>query len=384
VSSMPEIQKENDSSSYREERFRLLVDAISDYAIFLLDPEGRILTWNTGAESIKGYKAAEVIGRNFSIFYSHEDIRSGKPRLQLETARLEGRSEDEGWRVRKDGSRFWANTVLTSLRDESDRIYGFAKVTRDMSRLKRSEDALRLSLEQLRAEIEQRNEAERAVRESEASVRDLSARLLRLQDEERRRLGRELHDTVGQLLVGIKLALGALHAQAQAGDFTRRFAECNDLLDAAMREVRTMSYLLYPPMLEETGLRATAEWYIEGFRQRSGIAVQFEAVHNFLRMPRDSEVVLFRILQESLTNVHRHSGSRTAQVRLKTEDQRAILEVEDQGKGAFTSVLDSEESALGSLGVGLRGMKERVHQLGGTLEFISSESGTIVRASLPV
>ena len=380
--SVPEIEKDDSSLGYREDRFRLLVEAVRDYAIFLMDAEGRILSWNSGAERIKGYKSEEVMGKDFSMFYPPEDIREGKPRRHLEQAKREGRCEEEGWRVRKDGLQFWANTVITPLRDGEERIYGFAKVTRDLSEMKRDEEALRHSMAQLRREIEQRSEAERTVRQSEASIRDLSARLLRLQDDERRRLGRELHDSVGQLLVGIKLALGALKSQAARGDFSRELAECNQLADTAVREVRTMSYLLYPPMLEETGLSATVEWYLGGFRQRSGIAVKFEAAPDFDRLSRDAELALFRVLQESLTNVHRHSGSPTAQVRLKMEGKMAVVEVEDQGKGAPAAALEIG-GGVKSLGVGLRGMSERTRQLGGKLEVVSSKKGTMVRATVP-
>lgn len=384
MSIVPEIGKEDLSLRYREERFRLLVEAARDYAICLVDTEGRVLSWNSGAERINGYKADEVVGKDISIFYPPEDIRAEKPGRQLELAKQEGRAEDEGWRVRKDGSLFWANVVITPLRDDKERIYGYAKITRDLSDLRRSEAALRDSMEQLLAEIEQRTEAERAVRQSEAAVRALSARLLRLQDAERRRLGRELHDSVGQLLVGIKLALKRLESQAGKGeDFNPEVAECNHLLDVASREVRTMSYLLYPPMLEETGLRATAEWYLRGFRQRSGIDVKLETSANLQRLPRETELVLFRVLQESLANVHRHSGSRKAEVRLKMEAEAAVLEIEDQGKGLPPEALEPD-GQIASHGVGLRGMSERVRELGGKLELFSGEKGTTVRATVPV
>ncbi len=383
MSSVPEIRKDDISLRFREDRFRLLVEAVRDYAIFLLDTEGRVLSWNSGAERIKGYKSEEVIGKDFSIFYPPEDVRAGKPWQQLELAKREGRAEDEGWHVRKDGSVFWANAVIAPLRDGEGRVYGFAKITRDLTDLRRSEEVLRHSMEQLLGEIEQRTEAERAVRQSEAAVRALSARLLRLQDAERRRLGRELHDSVGQLLVGIKLTLNTLESQADKGeDFNGELKECNELLDAAMREVRTMSYLLYPPMLEETGLRSTVEWYLGGFRQRSGIDVKLKAAPDFERLSREAELVLFRVLQESLGNMHRHSGSATAEVRLKVEGETAVLEVEDQGKGLPAAAL-APDVHMGTLGVGLRGMSERVRELGGKLELASSERGTIVRAIVP-
>ena len=188
VSSMADVRK---TPSFREDRFRLLVEAVRDYAIFMLDPEGRILTWNSGAERIKGYRAEEVIGKHFSILYPPEDIQAGKTEKELEIVRQEGRFEEEGWRLRKDGSRFWADVVITALRDEAGTLYGFGKVTRDLTERKLTEDILRRSMKQLEEEIKYRIQAERSAREAEASVRQLSQRLLRLQDEERRRLGRD-------------------------------------------------------------------------------------------------------------------------------------------------------------------------------------------------
>ena len=374
----------NGNASLDGDRYRLLVQAVRDYAIFMLDPAGRILTWNAGAERIKGYRAEEVIGKHFSIFYPERDIQSGKTEMELEIAEREGRFEEEGWRVRKDGSRFWADVVITALRDESGRLIGFGKVTRDLTERKLSEDALRLSMEQLETENKFRMEAERSAREAEASVRELSQRLLQLQDEERRRLGRDLHDSVGQLLVGAKMALGALASEAGRRDWDQQIAEYEALLDLAMREVRTMAYLLYPPMLEEMGLRTAVESYLEGFGQRSRIQIDFQIAKDFNRLPRETELALFRVLQESLTNVHRHSGSPTAQIRLRIENGAAVLEVEDQGKGAPAAAVELNSDSLRELGVGLRGMKERVRQLGGKLELFSSEQGTTVKATVPL
>jgi PAS domain S-box-containing protein len=369
---------------FGEYRFRLLVEAVRDYAIFMLDPEGRILTWSVGAERIKGYKAEEVIGKHFSIFYLAHDVNSGKTEKELEIARRDGRFEEEGWRVRKDGSRFWANVVITALRDEGGRLYGFGKVTRDLTDRKLAEDALRRSAQQLQEEIKYRIEAERSARQAEASVRDISQRLLRLQDEERRRLGRELHDSVGQLLVGTKLALRALATEEGRRSWDQRVAECESILEQAIREVRTTSFLLYPPMLEELGLRTAVESYLEGFRQRSGIQIDFQAAQEFGRLAGEIELALFRVLQESLTNIHRHSGSPTAQIRLSVEEQMVVLEVQDQGKGAPTEALKFSSDFLRARGVGLRGMNERLTQVGGKLEVFSKEPGTLVRATVPL
>lgn len=325
------------SIHFGEDRFRLLVEAVRDYAIFMLDSEGRIQSWNAGAERIKGYREPEVIGKHFSIFYTQEDVASGKPELKLEIAKREGRAEDEGWRVRKDGSRFWASVVITALRDGDGRIYGFGKVTQDLSERKMMEDMLRQSIQQRDQEIKQRIETERSAREAEASVRDLSQRLLRLQDEERRRMGRELHDSVGQLFAAMKMALGALAREEGKRNWRAQVLECEFLLEQAIREVRTMSYLFYPPMLEELGLRTAVESYLEGFRQRSGIRIDFQVAPKFGRLPAEIELTLFRVLQESLSNVHRHSGSPTAQIRLWVENEAAVLEVQDRRRRLWHS-----------------------------------------------
>jgi PAS domain S-box-containing protein len=381
VSSMADVRK---TPSFGEDRFRLLVEAVRDYAIFMLDPEGRILTWNAGAERIKGYRAEEAIGRHFSIFYPPEDIPAEKTEKELEIARQEGRFEEEGWRVRKDGSLFWADVVITALRDEAGNLYGFGKVTRDLTERKLTEDILRRSMKQLEEEIKYRIQAERSAREAEASVRELSQRLLRLQDEERRRLGRELHDSVGQLLVGAKMTLDVLTTEEGRRNWEEHIGECDLILEQATREVRTMSYLFHPPMLEEMGLKSAVQSYLEGFRQRSGIHIDFQVDPDFCRLSSDTELVLFRVLQESLTNVHRHSESPTAQVWLRIEDQAVVLEVLDQGKGVPAAILEFRNDSIGTLGVGLRGMNERLRQLGGKLELVSSSVGTRVRATVPL
>ncbi|MGB2670908.1 MAG: PAS domain S-box protein [Candidatus Acidiferrum sp.] len=363
-----------------EERFRLLVDAVQDYAIFMLDVGGHISSWNTGAERLKGYAASEIMGRHFSVFYPQEEILAGKPQAELETAAREGRLEDEGWRLRKDGSRFWASVIITAVKNETGELIGFGKVTRDFTEKLKTAEALR-------AEIAERAEAQRKLHDSERSLRQLSLRLLQSQDEERRRIGRDLHDSVGQYLVGLKMKVDSLKSSAargQRGD-TRELADCSQLIEEAISEVRTMSYLLYPPMLEELGLKSAIPWYLDGFAKRSGIKTTFEVSPDFDRIPGDQELALFRVLQESLTNVHRHSGSSTAVIRLMTRDRVVMLEVIDVGKGMQSKNNEDEVHGWkGALGVGLRGMKERMQQLGGSLEISSGEEGTTITAALPL
>ena len=365
---------------HSEQRFRMFVDAVQEYAIFMLDVQGHVSTWNNGAKRIKGYGISEIIGKHFSVFYPEEDIRSGKPQRELEIAAKEGRLEDEGWRLRKDGSRFWANVIITALRDETGRLVGFGKVTRDFTERIRANEALR-------KEIEERTEVQRKLRDSEKSLRQLSLRLLQTQDEERRRIARDLHDSVGQYLVGLKMKVDSLKCSAERNhrQDAGELAECAQLTEEAIKEVRTISYLLYPPMLEELGLKSAIPWYLEGFTKRSGIKTTFEVSSVFDRIPGDLELALFRVLQESLTNVHRHSGSSTAIVRLLTRNRAVILQVIDEGKGTGSKNWeDRAQDWMGAFGVGLRGMSERMRQLRGDLEIASTEAGTTITATLPL
>lgn len=349
----------------RDVQFRLLVEAVQDYAIFVLDPAGNVRTWNAGARRIKQYEASEIIGKHFSTFYPEEDKRNRKPQWELEVAAQEGRFEDEGWRIRKDGSRFWANVIITALRDQSGKLVGFGKVTRDFT---------------------ERMETKEALEKSERSLRELSLHLLSTQDEERKRIGRDLHDSLGQYLAVLKIKLEAAASliASQPDLAAQDLTECIRMADDSIKEVRTVSYLLYPPMLEEMGLKSAIPWYLDGFSSRSGIKTTFKAEDDFVRLSAEAELALFRVLQESLTNVHRHSESKTAQVRLCTDNGNAVLEVQDYGKGFNRTLMEQGgEDWMGALGVGVRGMHERMQQLKGKLEIITKERGTLVRAMMP-
>jgi signal transduction histidine kinase len=243
-----------------------------------------------------------------------------------------------------------------------------------------AEEALRNTLEKLEIRVADRT---KALRDSEQSLRHLSTRLLHLQDEERRRLARELHDSTGQKVTALALHLAI--PSAEAASLTPRAREalsesCN-LAEEVVREIRTLSYLLHPPFLDELGLAAALRWYAEGFAQRSGIRVDLNLPATWTRAPKDTELALFRIVQESLTNIHRHSASSSAKISLSRNGAGLQLEIEDAGRGIPAEVLDSDGPQ--SLGVGLRGMRERVNQLGGQFQIHSNSRGTIVKVSLP-
>ena len=233
------------------------------------------------------------------------------------------------------------------------------------------------ALSRLESEIEVRERAEE-------ELRQLSLRLMTLQDEERRRIARELHDTAGQTLAAIKMSIALIRPFEKSNPELQVLVDdLNALADTALQEVRTASYLLHPPLLDEAGIASAARWFSEGFAQRSGIDVHCDIPDTIERPSRDCELVLFRILQESLTNVHRHSGASAAVIRLRSDGHVLQLEIADNGKGIVAERLHRFQSSNSNTGVGIAGMRERVRQLGGHLELRSSESGTTVHVSPP-
>jgi signal transduction histidine kinase len=216
-----------------------------------------------------------------------------------------------------------------------------------------------------------------------AGLRQLSARLLQAQDDERRRLARELHDSVGQLLAAITMNIQTVQSTPLLPAAAAASAENAKLIDQISTEIRTMSHLLHPPLLDEVGLASALRWYIDGFSKRSKISVNLEIAGDFGRLSNDMEIAIFRIVQECLTNVHRHSNSNIGEVRLERDAERVSVEIKDAGKG----IPLEKQKALSSSqqgGVGFRGMRERIQQLGGRLEIQSDERGTIVKAAMPV
>lgn len=342
-----------------EERFRLLLESIRDHAIYMLDLDGRVLTWNSGAEQMTGYSRQEIMGKHFSVFYTPEDIRAAKPEAALRTAAEHGRYEQEGWRLHQNGSRFWANSVITALHDSYGNLTGFSKVIHDLTERKISEE----------------------------SLRELSGLVLRLQDEERGRLARELHDSTAQTLSALSLNLALVNKISSVVRQPRAAKVLSDsltLADQASRELRTLSYLLHPPLLDNSGVGQALRWYIDGFIQRTKIDVDLTISPPELgRLPNELERTILRIVQECLTNVYRHSQSSTASVQLARGPAEITLAVQDQGKGFPAEESDRMSKSQVTLGVGIRGMMERVKQLGGSMQVRSANPGTIVEVTLP-
>ena len=355
------------------ELFRLLVDSVRDYAIFVLDPEGRVLTWNEGAKALKGYSREEIVGQHFSKFYLPEAVQSGWPARELTLAAKDGRFSDEGWRVKKDGSSFWASVIITALRDPNGQLSGFAKVTQDLSERKEWEERTQDLNKELRARVAQLDEYKRVIELRTIELQRLSAQLLQIQDEERRRLARELHDELGQQLTALKMEL-------DTGDKHKRASQ---LADTSLSMVRNISYLLHPPLLDESGLRPALHWYVDGLSARSKIEISLVLKPQlFPRLPKDLEVTVFRVVQESLTNVFRHSGSESARVEIEKLADRVTVRVRDYGKGCPPDLGGVRQSVR--LGVGISGMRERVRQFGGELMVVRAEPGTLVEATIPL
>ena len=466
-----------------EEKFRLMVNGIQDHAIIRVDLEGRITTWNRGAERLFGFRSLEIIGEPFHRLYN--TCESDTPQRHLRTALEQGHVNDECRQVRKDGTEFWATADITLLRNEQGEPRGYAVITRDITERRQQREEIQRREAQLNAFFsnapvglaiidkdllfqringpfaelngldfrDQIGKPLRAViadlshqiepllrkvantgepllaqeikgpipstpgatgwwlkslfpiakdgdvvtqmgivvqditglKRAESAVRRLSGRLLQVRDDERRRLARDLHDSLGQTLTAIKMNLSYLGRDTSSLDERGRnaVAESKELVDNSLKEVRTLSHLLHPPMLDDVGLLAAIRWYANGFSQRSSIQVELNLPADLPRLPTELETAVFRVVQESLTNVHRHSGSTTATVRLEREADLLHLYVIDQGCGISPEKLSSGQETA-TIGVGLLGMRERLRQLRGQLEINSNSQGTSVHAIFPV
>ncbi|HVI80652.1 MAG TPA: sensor histidine kinase [Candidatus Acidoferrum sp.] len=271
-----------------------------------------------------------------------------------------------------------------------------SELTTEAAHRREAEARLEEAHEQLERRVEQRTgeltealamlQSEMEIREeAEGQFRDLSVRLMTLQDDERRRIARDLHDSTGQTLSALKMAVASLqHSVNGTVGISRLMDDVNALADEALREIRTTSYLLHPPLLDEAGFASAARWFVDGFSKRSNIKIECDIPQRSERLSKECELVLFRVLQESLTNVHRHSGASSASVTLTMDQRRLELQVSDNGSGIAKTTLAQVDEPGRQLGVGIAGMRERVRKLGGRLDLQSSKAGTKLSVSLPM
>src|SRR5437660_1877004 len=382
-----------------EERFRLLVQSVQEYAISNLDPVGNVVSWNKGAERLKGYRAEEIVGKHLSALYPPEDLASGKPQQILEEAVQRGQSEDEGWRIRKDGSRFWANVVVTALRDATGTLQGFAKVTRDMTErhgkeetLVKAKELLELRVEQrttvlarvnheLRTEIAERARAEEQLRASLDQLRALAARLQSVREEERKSIAREIHDELGQACTAIKMDLALISRKAtkRQTKLLAKVASSIQLVDSAIVTLRKIASELRPRTLDDLGLPAALEAQAQEFEARTGVRCRILLPPESLVLDPDRSTAIFRIFQESLTNVARHAHATRVEARLEREVNQVVLQVRDNGSGFDREEVKSRKS------LGLVGMHERALLLNGELKVESVPgTGTTLTLRIPL
>ncbi len=362
-----------------EERFRLLVEGVQEYAIFQLDPGGNVVSWNAGAQRLKGYTSAEIIGHHFSIFYPQEDLRNNKPRDILARAVRLGQTKDEGWRVRKDGTRFWANVVVTALRDSSGVLLGYAKLTRDTTEnreraeaLTKAKELLELRVEQrtavltrvnheMRTEIAERQRAEEQLRKSRDQLRALAARLQSVREEERTYIAREIHDELGQACTAIKMDLALISRKltGRQAALRAKVESSIELVDGTIVTLRRIASELRPRTLDDLGLPAALEAQAQEFESRTGIHCSVTLPPEPLPLDSDRSTAIFRIFQESLTNVARHAHATRVEARLQLDRDRIVFQVFDNGTGFDPEVAKARKS------LGLVGMQERALLLNG-------------------
>jgi PAS domain S-box-containing protein len=369
-----------------------IVDS-SDDAIVSKSLDGVITSWNKGAERLFGYTAEEAVGQHITLIVP-TDRRHEEATILERLKRGERVDHFETIRRRKDGTTLDISLTISPVKDTAGRVTGASKVARDISERKEAERKLRESEERLRTlaerledlvrvrteELEQRNTE--VLRQSE-QLRGLSIRLLQTQDDERRRIARELHDSAGQIVTALGMNLASIIPQIGKNPLLgKSLEESQALVEQLSKEIRTLSYLLHPPLLDENGLGEALRWYIQGLRERSGLAILLTIPDDFGRLSREMELAIFRIVQECLTNVHRHSGSKNAVIRIAREAEGVSLEVQDEGKGVSLERL-GEIQSQGS-GVGIRGIRERVHQLEGVFKIQSNHKGTKILVTFPV
>jgi two-component system sensor histidine kinase UhpB len=361
-----------------------IVDSTDD-AIVSKTLDGIITSWNAGAERLFGYTVSEAVGQHITLIIPAD--RRNEETLIIEKIRKGERIEHfDTVRVRKDKTQVDISLTISPLHDASGKIVGASKIARDVSQRKRIERELRESEERYRiladaldTQVQFRTqELERRY----VDLRKLSARLMESQDMERRHLARELHDSAGQMLAALGMSLGQLSQHAQNNPaLAKDIEDAEGLVRHLNKEIRTTSYLLHPPLLDESGLPSALRWYVQGLKERSGLDVNLTIDETLERLPSDLELVIFRIVQESLTNVHRHSGSKTASIRIGFEGNRIFVEVEDQGHGMSQEKLAKIQSQ--GTGVGISGMRERLRPFNGELSVDSNDSGTKILATLP-
>lgn len=379
--------------------YQLLVESIDKYAAYQLDCAGLVTTWNESAERLYGYRPEEIIGRHYSLFFPAAEARSQNPARRLQEAAARGQCEDNGWRVRKDGSSIWANVVITALREPEGTLRGFVNVTRDMTEQRQNVESLNREIEtlksrarqwtvdlmmvndELRAEVEERRRAEEQLASSRDQLRALAARLQNSREEERIRIAREIHDELGQACAALKMDLAFLARKTPMKQkrIHLRLESAIGLVDEVIQSTRRIASELWPKILEDLGLTAALEWQAQEFESRTQIQCHIALPDDALKLDMDRSTAIFRIFQESLTNVARHSHASRVEAKLWQDGSSLVFHVHDDGQGFDPRQTRARRS------LGLVGMQERVNLLNGEFEVESSPGkGATVKMQIPL
>lgn len=364
-----------------EEKFRSIVNNIREYAIFMLDTTGHIATWSNGAEALSNYKAEEILGLHFSLFFPRESVSDAEANKLLDKARDLTKLEKEGWLVRKDGSKFWASILINALYYNNSELSGFVKVVRDMTDWKKTKDILTDFNATLTRQVSEKTEQ---LNELNAELRRLSSHLDTTREEERKNIAREIHDELGQMLTGLRMDIVWLRKNnGNPGEaIDRRFEKTLELLRDTRNAMRRISSDLHPAVLDDLGLIEALKIQCREFEERTGIRIFFEHhLKNISDTDLDGKIKigLYRIFQESLTNIIKHAEATEVNAYLKESDNHLILCISDNGVGFDTS------SIAGKKTLGLVNMRERIFMMEGKYDILSLPGeGTTILLSIPL
>lgn len=355
----------------REERLHLCAEIInrSTDAIRISDQSGQIVEQNAAHREMFGIPDRALKGQALAAIV-------GKEQAARVLASLSGTERFDGELITiVNGAPRLIDTTVFTVKNHGGKVACHVALSRDVTEKRKAEEALKNSHAELESLVARRTIA----------LRTLSQRLLKTQDEERRKVARDLHDSTGQTLAALKMSLASLQEKFQDDSSTSRVVDpIAETADRALQEIRTTSYLLHPPLLDEAGFASAAKWYVEGFSKRSGTTVAFDLPSRLGRLPGAVEIALFRILQESLTNVHRHSRSSKVEIQVDVNDPIVTMRIRDFGCGLAADVLERFNTSGSNLGVGLVGMRERVHELGGDFNIHSDAEGTTLAVQIPL
>ena len=363
-----------------EEQFHAFANSLPELC-WMAYGDGSIFWYNERWYEYTGTTAEEMRGWGWQSVHDPEILPAVLERWKASIAN--GTAFEMQFPLRgADGVFRWFLTRIRPVHDEDGNVIRWYGTNTNID----EQRILLQSISEARDHLEKRVEERTAeLKTANESLRDLSTRLLRLRDDEQRRIARELHDSVGQLVAAISMNIGVV--SAEKNQLSPAAAKCvtenSHLIQEVSREIRTLSHLLHPPLLDEAGLGSALRWFVEGFADRSKIKVDLQIAPDFGRLSHDQEIALFRIIQECLTNIHRHSASPTASITLAQQNGQLQVRVQDRGKG-IPAEKQRALGGLGRVGVGIAGMRERLRQLGGTLEIQSEGTGTTVTAALPL